>query len=266
MLATSRVTSRALHPAHQVVARRTRRLHPRASSASNVDDDSSRVNYFAYGSNINPSTFQGVRNMKPTASVPCVLRDYELVFNVPGVPYVEPAFASVRAAADVVTHGVSHAITLEEWEYLVTTEGSYDVVDVTCTSYTGEEIKCKTLTHRTLPNFGEQLPSLRYLTLLRDGARHYSLSDDWIKKLDEIEAYEPVEIDVIGRAAIAMSIGPDVGGRDSDGDERGGEAITRGRSARRRHRFVCIDARRRLGGAQFHLCPLARIWRSKPSS
>lgn len=205
MHATSRVTSRAPHPTHPVVTRRTRRTHPRASA---VDDDASRVNYFAYGSNINPSTFQGVRNMKPTASVPCVLRDYELVFNVPGVPYVEPAFASVRAAADVVTHGVSHAITLEEWEYLVTTEGSYDVVDVTCTSYTGEEIKCKTLTHRTLPNFGEQLPSLRYLTLLRDGARHYSLSDDWIKKLDEIEAYEPVEIDVIGRAAIAMSIGP----------------------------------------------------------
>ena len=178
-------------------------------------DDAHAVYYFAYGSNINPKTFEGVRNMRPTVSIPCVLRGYALVFNVPGVPYVEPAFASVRkvqgeegVGVATRTHGVAHRVSREEWEYLVTTEGSYDVVDVTCKTYAGDELACKTLTHRTLANFGEQLPSKRYVQLLRDGARHYALAPEWIETLDALESYDPVELDIAARAALALSIAP----------------------------------------------------------
>ena len=76
---------------------RARRVVARAV----VDDDT--VLYFAYGSNMNVDTFQGMRAMKPTRSSAVVLRGYELVFNVPGLPYVEPAFASVREACLLYT-------------------------------------------------------------------------------------------------------------------------------------------------------------------
>jgi len=38
----------------------------------------------------------GVRGLRPSASYPCVLYNFRLVFNVPGLPYIEPAFASVK--------------------------------------------------------------------------------------------------------------------------------------------------------------------------
>ncbi len=188
---------------------RARRVVARAA----VDDDT--VLYFAYGSNMNVDTFQGMRAMKPTRSSAVVLRGYELVFNVPGLPYVEPAFASVREARadasgrfELECHGVAHEITSDEWEYLVRTEGSYDVLDVRCETYEGEALTCRTLSHRTLPNFGEQLASARYMTLLRDGARYHGLDADWIEYLDGIEAYEPVELDLMQRAALGVSVGP----------------------------------------------------------
>jgi len=52
--------------------------------------------YFAFGSNVNTKTFSGVRGIQPSAAYPAVLPGYRLVFNVPGLPYFEPAFASVK--------------------------------------------------------------------------------------------------------------------------------------------------------------------------
>lgn len=188
---------------------RARRVVARAT------DERGAVLYFAYGSNMNVKTFQGMRAMKPTRSIAVVLRGYELAFNVPGVPYVEPAFASVREArADATArferecHGVAHKITSDEWEYLVRTEGSYDVIDVECETYEGERLKCRTLSHRTLPNFGEQLASVRYMTLLREGARYHGIDADYCEYLDALEAYEPVKLDLMQCAALGVSVGP----------------------------------------------------------
>ena len=52
--------------------------------------------YFAFGSNVNTKTFSAVRGIQPSAACPAVLPGYRLVFNVPGLPYFEPAFASVK--------------------------------------------------------------------------------------------------------------------------------------------------------------------------
>jgi hypothetical protein len=179
-----------------------------ARASARASSSGADVLYFCYGSNLNPSTFDGVRGMRPTSSTPCVLRGFELAFNVPGVPYVEPAFASAVAREGAECHGVAHGITRDEWEYLVTTEGSYDVVDVDCDAYDGRKLRCKTLTHRTLKNFGERAPSLRYATLLREGARFHGLDEAWIARLDALETYEPVELDLGQRAALALSVGP----------------------------------------------------------
>lgn len=202
----------AAHLAPSNIAPRMARSRARTRAAVEPSPDS--VNYFAFGSNVNPSTFRGRRNMNPTSSSPCVLSGYELVFSVPGLPYFEPAFAAVRPSRGDATkfanetHGVMYAIRREEWDYLLQTEGSYDVIDVTCTTYDGREVSGRTLTHVELANFGTQLPSKRYLELIREGAKHWDLDPSWRAHLDGLEAYEPLELDALGRAALALSIGP----------------------------------------------------------
>lgn len=203
------MTSRSRTPTRPRIVMHARAVIVRASSTS------STVRYFAYGSNMNPKTFEGVRAMRPLSSVPVVLRGYELAFNVPGLPLVEPSFASVRVAREGANgrfsnecHGVAHLISLDEWQRLVRSEGSYDVVDVDCEAYDGSKVACKTLTHRDLKNFGERAPSKRYANLLREGARHHKLNEAWVEYLDAIETFEPVELNLAQQAALMMSVGP----------------------------------------------------------
>jgi hypothetical protein len=54
------------------------------------------VLYFAYGSNMSPSVLTGRRKVRPRASAPCELRDWSLCFNMLGLPYAEPGFASIE--------------------------------------------------------------------------------------------------------------------------------------------------------------------------
>ena len=101
----ARAPARASFRASRRHARRARRAwtttaeaaSPAASSAPEPirAPPGSRV-YFAYGSNVNTKTMKGTRGITPSAAYPAVLPGYELVFNVPGLPFIEPAFASVR--------------------------------------------------------------------------------------------------------------------------------------------------------------------------
>ena len=60
-----------------------------------AEDDAFFVNYFAYGSNVGSKTFSTRRNIQPKRVQNGKILDYQLSFNVPGVPFLEPAFASV---------------------------------------------------------------------------------------------------------------------------------------------------------------------------
>ena len=52
--------------------------------------------YLAYGSNLAASTFLGRRGIKPLRAINVVAPDLQLVFDLPGIPYVEPCFANSR--------------------------------------------------------------------------------------------------------------------------------------------------------------------------
>jgi hypothetical protein len=52
--------------------------------------------YLAYGSNLCEETFKGKRNVKPLSATNVVVPELELVFDLPGLPYTEPAFANTR--------------------------------------------------------------------------------------------------------------------------------------------------------------------------
>lgn len=54
------------------------RLLAHASAAS------TELHYFAYGSNLNSTVLTGRRGVLPARVIPCVLKDYELSFTVPG--------------------------------------------------------------------------------------------------------------------------------------------------------------------------------------
>ena len=161
--------------------------------------------YFAYGSNVNTKTMTGVRGIRPSAAYPAVLPDYKLVFTVPGLPYVEPGFASVtrvgpgddRDAAgskyEREVHGVAYTVTEDEWAYIMRTETSYLAREVTLTRCAdGAAVAATTLVYPDVDVGSELLPSERYLGLLREGAVEWNLDEGWRRYQNETLApYDP---------------------------------------------------------------------------
>ena len=116
--------------------------------------------YFAYGSNMHKSVFQGRRMISPAESLPAVLPGWRLTFGQPGLPYSEPAFAAVEPVTGSAAggqrqqqpevHGVVHRITPSQWNYVLETEGAssqdkdsesgYLVVEATAVAYDGREL------------------------------------------------------------------------------------------------------------------------------
>ena len=119
------------------------------------------------------------------------IRDYRLTFNVAGLPFFEPAFASVTRSEGEETHGVCYSITKEEFRYLLQTEGSYDVVDVDVIAYDGVVVKAKTLTHRDVATRKDLQPSKRYRDLILEGAKERGLEKVWIEKLEKMPYFDP---------------------------------------------------------------------------
>lgn len=67
------------------------------SVESTPDDDAAGTNtvlYLAYGSNMCAQTFSGMRGIRPLSRVNVSAPSLRLVFNLPGMPYMEPCFAN----------------------------------------------------------------------------------------------------------------------------------------------------------------------------
>ena len=141
--------------------------------------------YFGYGSNMNSRVFQGRRNMKPTKIERAVLKNYRLVFNQPGIPWLEPSFANVEQAHGEYIEGVLYEITGNEMRLLDISEGNgaYDIV----TSNVEGEVSGSVVAHTfATKNVALGLhPSLRYMNLLIEGAQEHGLSPEWVQMLKE---------------------------------------------------------------------------------
>jgi hypothetical protein len=155
------------------------------------------------------SVLEGRRMIKPAESVPAVLGGWQLTFTQPGLPYREPGFASVEPIEDGAqareVHGVAHRMTPAEWAYYMESEGAagqsdqgYGVEEVTLQTYDGRDMQAYTL--RTQPKTVARLkgrlalPSLRYISLLRDGAAEHGLAPDYCAYLNALQHYEPRSI------------------------------------------------------------------------
>ena len=143
--------------------------------------------YFAYGSNLDPETFEGRRRMRPRETRPGCLHGYRLVFDL-AVGRGERAVANLAADPDARVHGVAYAIGRLQALWLDRTEGvprSYRRVGVSLCANDGERLDGFTyVSERRTPG---RKPSQRYLNLLLRGARHHGLPEDYVAWLRGIE-------------------------------------------------------------------------------
>jgi hypothetical protein len=118
--------------------------------------------------------------MHPTSGEPATLPDYELVFDHPGMPLVEPVFANVKPTKGKHVCGVLYHMTREEMSTLNKTEGGG--------AYQNLELKVEgTQSGRVVahvfwsPNTGitHLKPSRRYIDVLVAGAKEHGLSHGW---------------------------------------------------------------------------------------
>ena len=148
---------------------------------------------FGYGSNIGLSTLKQKKNLNPSKYLVGTIKSWQLYF-MPGIQHVEPGWAAIRPHPDGVNgelHGSAFLIPEDEAAGLDRQERGYDVLSCKFQSYDGEIVEDVGL---YVPKKGkstvdEGTPSLRYLRLLRNGAREGKLSPEWVSRLDSFEHY-----------------------------------------------------------------------------
>lgn len=171
-----------------------------------MSENSDYIWYFSFGANMDKNVLQKRRKVIPKESRACIVPSYRIVFNYKGLMYWEPGFASIAKVEDNGTdndehlnelHGVAHLITKDDYLRIRYTEGGsgydgygYADVDVKCIDYNRNEFTAKALILANSSETGVYLPSLRYLSLLRKGAREHNLDQKWIDYLDRLESYE----------------------------------------------------------------------------
>jgi hypothetical protein len=160
---------------------------------------------FGYGSNIGLTTLRLKKNLNPIKYLAGTIDGYELHF-IKGIPYVEPGWAGVREgsgsdASKLQLHGSAFCISLEEAEGLDRQEGGYDVKLCHFVSYDGQEVKdvglyvpknkqkSTAVTGASRTEDEINLPSLRYLRLLQNGAKEAPLSLEWQTHLNTLPYY-----------------------------------------------------------------------------
>jgi hypothetical protein len=135
--------------------------------------------YFAYGSNMSSAKFTGRRGIIPIKSAKVTLPNWVLVAEIPGVPYSEPSFFSIRRRGesegedartpDVI--GVAYLITKEQYREVIASEGGQiayediavegmflDTVDIGMAA----RVVVRTLGSTSMVRHPAPKPSLRY--------------------------------------------------------------------------------------------------------
>ncbi len=165
------------------------RLWYRAWGLALEGDPGDMVWYFAYGANLHDSAFRQRRGMRPREWRAGRIAGYRLRFNLDGRPKgkAAPANISVDEAGEV--WGVLYLISRRELVRLNASEGvpgrRYRPIWLTAKDSGGGQIDAFTYLADGMDEDGK--PSLRYITLLRDGARAHGLPEHWIAYLERID-------------------------------------------------------------------------------
>jgi cation transport regulator ChaC len=153
---------------------------------------SDRIWYFAYGANMHHSAFLERRGMRPLEWRVGKLSGYRLRFNLDGRPIGKAAPANISPDAAAEVWGVLYQITRRDMLRLDASEGvpgnRYRPVWLAMEDADGAPLTAMTYVAEGYEE--DRRPSLRYLTLLREGARAHGLPDSWVSGLDSVEPAE----------------------------------------------------------------------------
>ncbi len=165
------------------------RWHYRLHKLELTGRPSNLVWYFAYGSNMHDSAFLERRRMRPIEWRTGCLKGYRLRFNLDGRPRGKAAPANICLDPAAEVWGVLYKITRREMLRLNATEGipggRYRPAWLSVEDAEGQPVHAMTYVAEGNPTDGR--PSVRYLSLLRDGARAHGLPEAWVRLLDSVE-------------------------------------------------------------------------------
>ncbi len=155
--------------------------------------------YFAYGANMCPDVLRTRRGLRPASSEPACLEGFRLVFDQPGIPLLEPAFANVRPEAGACVHGVLHRLTCAQLAELDRFEGgghAYEHLVATVVGARSGPVEAHL--YRSRRTERGLKPSRRYLEILCAGARAHGLPDDYVRAL---AATDTTHLPLLSRAS-----------------------------------------------------------------
>ena len=168
------------------------KLHYRLRGLRIDGEPGDPVWYFAYGANMNDSAFQGRRSMRPLEWRAGCVPGHRLRFNLDGHPKGKAAPANIAPDPDAEIWGVLYRITRAGLVHLDSTEGvpgrRYRHLWVEARDENGNRLSA--VTYMADGNEHDGRPSLRYITLLRDGARAHGLPEHWLRHLDGVRPAE----------------------------------------------------------------------------
>jgi len=164
------------------------RLHGLSIEGRPRDD----VWYFAFGANMHDSAFRERRKMRPLEWRPGRIKGYRLRFNLEGRPKGRAAPANIAPDPDAEVWGVLYRITRKDLVWLDCTEGvpgpRYRQLWLEAFDIDGNRVPCVTYIAEGKETDGS--PSLRYITLLREGARAHDLPEHWVQFLESVKPAE----------------------------------------------------------------------------
>ncbi len=153
--------------------------------AGSPDDE---VWYFAFGANMHDGVFRGRRRMRPLEWRVGRIRDYRLRFNLEGRPRGRAAPANIEPCPGDEVWGVMYRMTERDLVRLDGIEGvpggPYRRLRLGAEDADGRPVEAVAYAARGKEADGN--PSLRYITLLREGARAHGLPRHWTNRLDRV--------------------------------------------------------------------------------
>ena len=145
--------------------------------------------YLAFGANMHDSAFRERRGMRPLEWRPGRVRGYRLRFNLEGRPKGKAAPANLSVDPQAEVWGVLYRITRRDLVHLDATEGvpgpRYRQLWVGAEDIDGRPLQAVTFVADS--NAVDGNPSLRYITLLREGARAHGLPESYLRFLDSVK-------------------------------------------------------------------------------
>ena len=144
--------------------------------------------HLAYGSNMNEAVFCGRRGMEPLEWRAGCLPGYRLRFNLDGRPLGRAAPANIVPDTDAEVWGVLYRITMKDLVRLDSTEGvpGPRYRHLHAEARDGDGNRLPVVTYIADGNEHDGDPSLRYITLLREGARVHGLPDYYVRFLEQV--------------------------------------------------------------------------------